>query len=288
MPIDVNPMREGRAATFDVEGRHSIQRKWVVETGDPGVDEQDVYDAMVAEGFPLGVAHPSIVGHYLKSYSIKESADDCTQWEVVGTYSQYDPAITGGTNPLAAKAQWTIRSNMRQVPVLVDANGDRVVNSAGEAFTQPATREFNEPVLVVTRNQAAIGPALIAMIASLDNKVNAGPFLGVFPPKTCRFVGWDIATNETHPIAGEYVTVQYQFKVKYDTWTIKLVDHGRNQLIGGKRKPIYTKDKTAIKSETTLLDGAGRVLGDDLPAVELAFEFYESADFETFGFTPAP
>lgn len=288
MSATVGLAPRGREGTFDVEGRHNVVWKWKVNTGDRTKDEAHVvYTIMPTISVTLGMAHPSLTGHYLKTMAARQSSDDGEQWEVTGTFSQYDPTLTGGANPLDAAPKWVMRSNTRQIPLDVDATGAAIRNSAGQRFTQPVTRDFNEPLVVVTRNE--VMPDVEA-IGALDQTINSGVFLGVFPAKTCRFVGWEIAAVNTHPAVGTYRTVQYTFAVKYDTWQVRILDQGTARLVGGKRRPIYADESTkaTIKSDPTMLDGSGGVLGDSADPVYLPFDVYEEADFDLFGFGPEP
>ncbi|WP_145952325.1 hypothetical protein [Paludisphaera borealis] len=253
-------------------------------TETPATGVANVYEMLKSAGIVLNMAYnldgETILGHYLQSLVPTESTDDGIQWDVVGTFAQYDPTQTGGENPLNAKTQWTMRPNIRQIPVDVDSNGVPVRNSAGQRFTQPLTRDYNDGIINVVRNEASIDPALLAAV---EQKVNDDLFLGVFPAKTCRFVSAEVS-NGFGPDGTPYVTVQYQFALKWSTWVVKLLDQGTVHLESGKQKPNYSSGGVTIKSDPSLLDGSGGLLADGADPVYREFEPYEAIDFSIFNF----
>lgn len=276
MAVTVNKKPRGRSGSLNGDGRHSLVHKWTVQSDDPAKGQDVIYDALKANGIELNMAHPTVPGHYLRTIQLDETSEDGLQWEAVGTFSQYDPGSTGGSDPLSAKAQFSVRSNIRQVPVDVDLDGKPVRNSARQRFAVPVTRDANDPVLTVVRNEEAVDPLFLK---GLENTVNGTDFMG-YPAGTVRYVTHEI-TSQRDPLGNPYVQVSYQFNVNLDGWIAKPIDQGTVHLEDGVQEPNYTEDWKAIRQDPVFLDGAGGVLAEDAEAVYLEFTIYEEVDYAT-------
>lgn len=202
-------------------------------------------------------------------------------WEVIGSYSQKttDPETSPSTSPLDRRVRWSYGSVQRSEALLVDQNGDDVVNSAGDRFDPPI--EVARPQLRMTarRNELGFDPATIVAYVG---RVNSAAWRG-FDTEMVLCTG--ITADERTENGTTYFEVSYEFEVHWDDtlgWnTLEVLDQGFNRLTTPTTKePIYMEpDRVERPSNPMPLDGSGDELPIGDPFVYIPFAPYPQADF---------
>lgn len=105
----------------------------------------------------VGTGHPDD-GDYLSGVPqvVKKGP---TFFAVTVPYETVDEtSVNSNQSPLAQPTELAWDDAERQVPYSEDLDGNPAVNTMDEPFDPPLTREISDPVLIVTRNQAAFYP----------------------------------------------------------------------------------------------------------------------------------
>lgn len=249
----------------------------------------------------VGVLVEQDVGCFATSISAVEDpeSDDGLQWLVSVEYGPYDPT-TWPLNPL----DWPLRISWDQAKFEGvadrDINGDAVVNSAGQLFDPPATRDDSRWVLTIVRNEKTFDPK---WADAYKDALNEDDFMGRGPGewKIDSITSGDpIHDEDSGTKDGFYYAVTYKFAhnpaVDEETgevvgWRALILDSGYKQVdaSSGKLKPIL--DETGAEHKTPqLLDGNGNALPVDGTPAYMKYDIYKSVKFTDFEFdlTTAP
>lgn len=152
-----------------------------------------------------------------------------------------------------------------QQPIYQDLDGKAVVNSAGEMFDPPVTRDDSRPTLIVKRWEMA-DPG--ANIVKYKDAVNSDFFYGQ-APLTVKVKS--ITTQQRDYGKFTLWRTTYTFHIRPETWRLKLLDAGYVELItlGGFALP-FNLGKRAILDVTGHpvsrqwpLDGVGHAVQID-------------------------
>lgn len=165
-------------------------------------------------------------------------------------------------NPLLSLPE--IRTSFEQIEEVVQGEldgtaksdfSDAILNSAGETFDPPPTRQVSNLVLTITRNEnvAANHPAIAQEYV---DTVSSGAFFGQ-PARTARMVGISVDRQVKQLDDG---TVTAYLKTTYtvhfrDTWRLSLLDHGTYFINDNQEKESFVD--AAGHPYLGLLDGAG-------------------------------
>lgn len=192
-------------------------------------------------------------------------------------YGPFDPRIV--ENPLNKPLELDWDGEIYQEAYDVDVNGNNVLNSAGDPFDPPATRDRTRPILTIVRNQSTFDESLAE---SLADSVNSDVFLGA-SPGNCK-VGAIKAKVAYDPIAGLYWQVTYRFMFNKNGWQDSILDAGLRKL--DPSTGLITQILVEGTPATTPVPlSQGEPLALDAAPVYLSFDKYTPIDFaSTFGF----
>lgn len=191
-------------------------------------------------------------------------------------------------SPLNRPAKWSGSFQQFQAIADKDRDGKAILNTAGDAFDPPLTKDESRPVMTCVKNFAFLNLSFWGEIADSINK-NAW---GVFGPKQLKVmnVTWDYAFDGP----TLYFPTTFSFQINKDGWDEDVLNRGYRQIeAAGEEPKQITVDadigKVAI-SEPALLDAAGKVIPKaQLPqaAHYVSAKKYKLKDFSTFNI-PTP
>lgn len=269
------PRREGgKAADHTRTYRRSYRARSTA-----GESEAEVLDAVVVALGDVGSAHPDDASASVQSIQVSCQSRDGTDWSVE---VEYGPIRPGESSPLLEEPEvdWGLAAYQRIADA--DRDGNPIVNSAGDPYDPPLTRDDSRPLLTIVRNEATYSPLLAD---AYRDTVNLATFFGA-PAGTvkCKSI---TAKRAWSPLVagGFYWVVTYLFEFNRDGWTSRPLDIGYRRLDGANRRQILIDGQPA--TSPVPLDGAGGVLTPGDPPVFLAFELYPEADYAAFGFPGA-
>ena len=195
-----------------------------------------------------------------------------------GSEEKYDPTM----NPLDQpwEIEWGFAVHNEKIDR--DISGEPLVNSSGESFDPPETRDFYDLVLRITRNEAVYDP-----IKASDYKgsVNSDIFYGFAPGlvKCTRFGSRSARQGDLW-----YWIVTYEFQMCKTGWKLRLIDEGFRIKTGtdSDGNPTYeeiTDDNGVKVSQPVLLDGEGRKKKEADPIFVLEFDIRRALPFSVLG-----
>ena len=201
-------------------------------------------------------------------------------WEVTCNYGPYEALPQDPT-------QWPLRIDWGEAAdkksVIVDINGNAIVNSAGDPFKDSIEIDDNRTVLTVVQNMLTYDPQVAG---NYRGHLNVAAFAG-FAPKTV------LCTNITASLRfdknagggtgeGSYYEVTFIFQINEKGWDRKILDRGFNYLVSGTVTPITNDGQPP--SEPMLLNGSGGILAVGGTPAFVNYDVYPTADFSVFGF----
>lgn len=206
--------------------------------------------------------------------------DNPYYWDVTCEFSSNVDENTGGnqndpyTSPTAWIPVYETKFERLQEVATVDANGDPIANSAGQAFPDGITVTRKIPVWEFFQFE----PATVSDQTIIDRSetVNNATFKGraentLFLTVLSSVIGFYYGTRLR--------LTQYQLKYNRKNWLHKRLDVGTVYFSGSALLPYADDDGNVIMG--SLDGGGGKVTAGDPPAV-LEFAQYPSLDFGTF------
>lgn len=258
-------------------------------------DEHTLLLFMASDGFLVNSAHPSDPGSKIVevSCSVVSSYSNGGQrgllWDVTVNYGPWNPLEhSPDGDPTHQPLRFEIEQITVEVPLLVDVDGNPILNSAGDPFDPPLTEERTDLILTVYRNEENIDIYTL-LSNSGKGEVNDAEWNG-FEEKTVKVLPIKIPQQQwSQEGQKNYWAMAYQFHIKFEGWTRRVVNQGFNELYTSgsvtKSRPIV--DAYGAKaSDPVLLDEDGHALPypvDDDSIVVLEFEVNEAIDFGIFG-----
>lgn len=251
-----------------------------VETNDKDDGPAVVTQYLLANVADIGNAYGGAgseltdLGTYLQSWTVDCTTRDGLTWKATAEYGPLEPP---NEDPLLESPDYDWDGVTFEEVVDQDVDGLAVVNSAGDYFDPPITRDANRSVLTVTRNESSFNPGLADLYRDV---VNSDTFAGAAPGtvKCSSIKGKWVPFPDL--FAGGYWQVTYVFHFKREGWNRVILDQGFRKLDGTTRKPILIDGEPA--SSPVLLNGLGDELTPGNPPEFLEFEVYESAAFSVF------
>jgi len=219
--------------------------------------------------------HPYNAFIYVKSKSVKPGGGPCrfivtVNYESIGNPLDNEPEY-----------EWSFANSNEPIDHTLDAEDNKtpITNSAGETFDPPVTKDIEDLVFRITRNEETFRED----IAEYINAVNDDEFFGYQPGivKCTQVTG-----RPAKAAAMDYWIITYEFQFRRDGWKLKVLDEGFREKTGddggSPAKPTYAvmvDDNDKPLSQPVLLDGAGVKLADDGDPVFLEFELYRKKTF---------
>lgn len=151
-------------------------------------------------------------------------------------------------DPFARPTQYRWRPVTQSAQADLDADGNPILNSAGDPFSNPVQGFFNTYIVEATRNEPAFNSP---MAVQTQNTVNADSFQlagNTIQPGEALCTG--IFPGSAYTLSQEYVEVTYQFEIRerltlnggarVTAHVFRVADKGRQGWIhGGNKVAIY-------------------------------------------------
>lgn len=147
-------------------------------------------------------------------------------------------------DPFARPTQYRWRPVTQSEQVDIDADGNPILNSAGDPFSNPLQGFLNTYILEATRNEPAFNAP---MAVQYQNTVNADAFTlagNTIQPGEALCTG--IFPQSSYTLSQEYVEVTYQFEIRerltlnggarVTAHVFRVLDQGRQAFIHGLKK----------------------------------------------------
>ena len=278
--VDEIPMP--RTASVPLSGAREYTRAWNVWTDNQYTGAAEV----VFSGSIPNYLVPYYTDTFADNYAlvVKKTAkqgQSRRHWIVDVNYSTDLSKIERTDAPLEETPEigWSFAST--QVVVEKDRNGAAIVNSAGQPFNPPLTRERYALVLNYSSNVANYDP-----IVALDymDTVNNAPFYGAQRGQ-CRLVKWE-AQRKVTAIDGApafYWNQQIEIHFLRQGWAEELLDRGPKEKVNNQLVGASDPDSGLSDTEARLLDGNGRFLSPGGEPVYRSFDILEERNFATLG-----
>jgi hypothetical protein len=181
-------------------------------------------------------------------------------------------------NPLFEKAEIEWDGENYEEKLIVDKDGEAVLNSAGDPFVD-AMRERNRRVVTILQNVANVP----TWILNAEDAVNSVDFTldGFLIPagkgklSAPKLGKWQTRNN------NRFREMRLEIKLSKDNWKYKPLDAGFRFRNGASELVRLTSDDGTDITEPACLNGTGQVLTNPTPAtaVFLAFDNYPEFDF---------
>lgn len=181
-------------------------------------------------------------------------------------------------NPLFEKAEIEWDGENYEEKLIVDKDGEAVLNSAGDPFID-AMRERNRRVVTVSQNVSSVP----TWVLEAEDAVNSVDFMldGFLIPagkgklSAPKLGKWQTRNNT------RFREMRLEFKLSKDNWKYKPLDAGFRFRNGANELVRLTSDDGTDITEPACLNGSGVVLANPTPAtaVFLAFDNYPEFDF---------
>lgn len=260
--VSAKEIWQGRNGTDDTRVR-AYTRVWRVIT-DSRHDDSTV--VMPACGIIPGSLHPNDATAFCRSADASNDSENPYIWQVTFTYSNERELQDNPLND-PADIQWADEPYQR--PLVVDKDGDLVLNSAGDWFDPPYMIDDSRLVVTVTKNVGAVP----SYILGYRNVVNSDSFTvdGVGVPSGKAKIKAISVSGKQERNGVVYRTLTIPIYLDEDGWKVKILDQGMFQVVAGQRQPCTILGKSV--SVPVPLDGNGLQLQNPSPTNCVAREF---------------
>ena len=203
----------------------------------------------------------------------EEDVGDGRQWLVT---VQFNRAPQLEENPLLQPWDISLDGQAIQLPFDVDSDGRPVCNTVGDPFSTATMKQANQPILSITRNEAAFNPSYHLFA----NTINADVFFSGAPETVfCQPIHQHREISSTY---GAYWPTTYTFVFDPNGWDIRLINQGfRARGPRGVMKNILVQGIPI--TEPALLTASGDILPQGAPPVILTFKPYPKMPFGALG-----
>jgi len=256
-------------------------------------------------GLIINYPHPSDSGQVVAEISVEQgdvisgfvnpldAADvntdtACYWWDVTVTYGPWDPLTHTATGnpvdqPIDVSFQWQVFEQVADIAMTPGSSPPAyvpVVNSAGDPFDPPVTREQLKGILRVSWNSLTFNPAAFF---TYGNMINSDVWNG-FPAFSIKFSPPNMPQRLYSQFMGQnYYRLEGEFAFNPNDggWNAKPIDRGyrAKNTSGGLNKIVDITGQPI--SQPALLDGSGNVLTTLSDYVQLEFQVYTSTVFAT-------
>jgi len=278
MSITYDEIFGGRGSSLDPNWGRFYTRQWRAITDDPAIGPKTVRDsAPVARGDAYVSGSESDAGSFCQNLTVQEDgqANDGCQWIVTAEYGPFDVISLTPEVPTTQRPRVSFDWVEYERPLEQDANGDPIVNSAGDYFDPPVMTTVSNPLMRIERNEAGYN---LGLVADCKGRINDALWFGR-AAKTWKCVNI-LGTETTGPDGEIYFIVVYEFEYKAEGWDIPVLDQGMHELVSSTKVKIRDSNGSWVSSPWPLnADGTKKAATDD--AEFIVFE-YEQIDFTVF------
>lgn len=264
--VSCEELPKGRTLSGKVQETDAYTRSFLVR-----VDSLDVslIDISNAPGVALKAEHPENSSIIAMEYDVKCVHDSGLLWQVDFKYYAEPVDLNDGLpapgviEGFGKKPVWSAGSSVTTGPVTEAIGGAKIVNSAGDPL-EDAVKEHAEFRCSVTR-YAFTASAWVGLARTYTNATNSDTWNGGGPRTwKCQGCSAQLVTESLNGVSFTLWEISWEFAYRADTWDLKLLDIGYNQLVnengepsqsGDKRKAIVGQDKKPVAGPVGLSNG---------------------------------
>lgn len=230
----------------------------------------------------IGAAHPEDAGAFCTDLT-PECVEPWKGWTVTAEYSS---EFTLAENPTSDPATITWGSEQFQRVVIVDKNGQAVVNSAGDPFDPPIMADDSRRVVTVTKNLANVP----TWILTYQDAVNSDTFTvdGVsISAGIAKMQAVTVSTVQSRN-ATSFRQVTFTMHFNPGGWKAKPLDAGFRQVVyGGGLENIRNPGDDELPAAPVPLNGNGQAEENPSPTncFPLEFTVYNELAFSSLPLT---
>lgn len=247
MIVSVREAFANRSGSTNADASRAYTRVFLVETDDPQDGPVLVYSA---GGLPdLGDGHPEDANAKVTSLRADQS-EDPKFWDVTVEYSTETTDESGSQSttqedPLDRDS--VIEWSFAQFQTIAEEtiNGDPIVNTAGDPFDPPLTKDDSRPVLTITRNEGGFDAA--RAIAFMD-AVNEDAFFGAEPGQAKVA---NISARQQFQNGLTFYQVRYEFHFRREGWFPRVLNRGFRQLLPSFTEPVAITNVVVSTEDNT-------------------------------------
>lgn len=239
----------------------------------------------------IGNTHPEDGNAYCSSIRV-DNTWPWRGWTVTCSYT--NQRILHPTDPTQDEIMISFTSEIYQEVVLVDINGEAILNSAGDFFVEAPMRDAARLIASIKVNLTSVP----AWVLSYQNAINnASISIGGLTVGQYKAKMQNIQVSERkYRGSTAYYELSFDVHINKDGWLFEPVDNGLRYLATVPNESTSDSDDTMValknivnegdKQEITvpaLLNGAGGILADPSPsnAEYLTYHIYPELDFTT-------
>lgn len=267
LPYDVKWEEEARIMQGSREWRAFIQVECTK------VDDGPRELIMKLDNFAPYEKHPKDGDALVNLFYPKRKTAGSNWWDIEVTWST-DVDVTA--NPISMPAEWTLDSEIREIPAVFDCNGNLLLNTAGALLTDPpAGRKIVDETLSFTKNVSLRLPDWVRTHPGTVNNDDVTIRGQSYPPGTLWFASRQVGKEQNVPGATDsistlrgtpYTTVTGTLMYREDGWIEYYPNRGWYQLV-----PVNKSLKTAKNAE---IQGGKRTLQ------QMRAQFRKTADYQ--------
>lgn len=273
MIISTKEIFEGRNASYDLDGwNREYTRQYFVRT-DTNENEWSVL-ASTATPVPGITFHPQDT----QALCIGKKVDEVNAsleghlWKVTTRFSTQWPVNTE-EDPLARDVEISLSYQQEQVPMLVDLDDEKIVNSADDPFENPPERTVSILKFTLTKNYEWESLDL-EWLDGLKNTVNDATWWTV----EANHAKMDsISFSVKREQATKFAEVKFDILIDYEKpfHPTRILDAGYRDVSGR----IFRADDGSELRQPKLLASDGFALPEDADPEYREFRFFVSADW---------
>ena len=167
-----------------------------------------------------------------------------------------------------------------QQPVLVDVNGDAVMNSAGDYFLDPLpTRDASRLIVKIKANVTSVPAWLLEEGNNAVNNAGIAVDGVTFPEQTVKTSRVRVG-QRLYRFGLKFYPLSYELHYRKEGWKLEPLDAGFRARNGQNEIIQITNDDGSEITSPAPLDGSGGVLTNPTPtsAVFQEFDIYNEHD----------
>lgn len=283
----------GATGTFGESVR--VQRRWNVRVDDPLTSKIAIASA---PGLTYGAAHPDAAVLKMMELDAAIADDVGMMWLVTATY-YVPPRDRNPANNGIPTDYWDGSGSTRTVPLVKDATGTVITNSAGDPL-EGLEKERND--FAYTLHKFYTTNTWATHAGSYSGSVNSAAWANgaaktwkaEFRSATQRTV-YSVGNN---PGATNFVETVWEFRYEPDTWkglfwdigfAERCDDTGVATQAGTKRKAVLGRDGKGVRQPVGLSNGVALAVGQPLEIINggAGVDIYPTANFANIFGNPA-